>query len=57
MIVLYFDSLKKYIFYYSDSSSSEEQMSQFMRTNKIYGKVAEIINGVSTNFYCLYQRL
>ena len=57
MIVLYFDSLKKFIFYYSDSSSSEEQMSQFMRTNKIYGKVAEIINGVSTNFYCLYQRL
>ena len=57
MIVLYFDSLKKFIFYYSDSSSSEEQMSQFMRTNKIYGKVAKIINGVSTNFYCLYQRL
>ena len=28
-------------------------MSQFMRTNEIYGEVAKTVNGVSINFYYL----
>ena len=44
---------KRFISYYSDPSSSDEEMSQFMRTNEIYGEATKIINGLSTNLDCL----
>ena len=49
--VIVFWFFKRFISYYSDLWSSKEEMSQFMRTNEIYGKVAKTINGVSINFY------
>ena len=48
MIVFRF--FKRFISYYSDSWSSEEEMSQFMRTTEISGEVAKIVNGISINF-------
>ena len=38
--------------------SNEEEMSQFMRTNEIYGEVAKAVNGVSIFFFiCVYFNL
>ena len=45
--------LKRFISFYSGLWLSEEEMSQFMRTNEIYGEVAKTVNGVSINFYYL----
>ena len=45
---------KTFIFYYSDSWSSKDEMGQFMRTNEVYGEVAKIVSGVSINFYYLH---
>ena len=44
---------KRFISCHSDSSSSEEEMSQFIKTNEIYGKVAKITSGILTKFCCL----
>ena len=48
---------KSFITYHSDSSSSEGEMSEFIKTNEIYGEVAKIINIILTNFYCLRNTL
>ena len=48
---------KRFISYHSDSSSSEEEMSQFIKTDEIYGEVAKIIDGLLTNFYRLRNPL
>ena len=32
-------------------------MSEFIKTNEIYGEVAKIINGILTNFYYLHNPL
>ena len=48
-----FRFFKRFISYYSDSCSSEEEMSQFVRTNEIYGEDAKIVSGVLVNFYYL----
>ena len=44
---------KRFISYRSDSWSSEEEISQFIKMNEIYGKVAKIINDILTKFCCL----
>ena len=49
MIIFLF--IKRFVSYYSDSWSNEEEISQFMRTNEIYGEVAKIVNGILINFY------
>ena len=48
---------KRFISYHSDSLSSEEEMSQFIKTNEIYDEVAKIIDGILTNFYRLRNPL
>ena len=48
---------KRFISNHSDSLSSEEEMSQFIKTNEIYDEVAKIIDGILTNFYRLRNPL
>ena len=48
---------KRFISYHSNSSSSEEEMSQFIKTDAIYGEVAKVIDGILTNFYRLRNPL
>ena len=48
--VIVFWFFKRFVSYYSDSCSTEEEMVQFMRTNEIYGQVAKTVNGVSIFF-------
>ena len=56
--MIVFQFFKRFISYYSDPWSSEEEMSQFMRTNEIYSEVAKTVNGVLINFfYCVYFTL
>ena len=51
--VFIFWFIKKFVSYYSDAWSNEEEISQFMRTNEICDEVTKIVNSVSINFYCL----
>ena len=52
-MVIAFGFIKRFISYDSNSWSSEEEKTQFTKTNEIYDEVAKIVNGVSVNFYYL----